>query len=117
MNGSAYNLVRLAADRASAARKALREAERDFEPYAPHLAGMAFDSAEEAYCKALIDLGVAEDEVKDLPLAALKIVLKHQGIPGVVRHARARTLGASVASKASGALAFLNDIPAPGRLY
>jgi hypothetical protein len=88
MNGSAYNLVRLAADRASAALKALREAERDFEPYAPHLAGMAFDSAEDAYCKALIDLGVAEDEVKDLPLAALKIVLKHQGIPGVVRHAR-----------------------------
>jgi hypothetical protein len=67
-----------------AAQNALRDAEKDVRPYVGDLA-MAHDSAEAVYRTALGTLpGVklAADELKSLPLAALKAVLKSQPIPG-----------------------------------
>lgn len=76
-------IVKLAEDRVLAKQLAIRTAEREVFPYIGHMKQeMAFDSAEDVYRKTLVAVGVPADEVKDLPLPALKIVLKHQDIPG-----------------------------------
>jgi hypothetical protein len=87
-------LKKLAADSKTATDKAVKdtidrmnaisEAREAVQPYVGKLA-VAFDSAEGVYVSALKTLGVAEDELKDLPLAALKTVLKHQDTPDKVR--------------------------------
>lgn len=66
---------------AIATQNAISDAREAVAPYVGKLA-MAFDSAEAVYATALKTIGVAEDELKDLPLAALKTVLKHQDLPG-----------------------------------
>ena len=70
-----YRALGAAENRAVARVAAARRAESDLSPYLGRQ--MAFDDAEEAYRAALVELGVPEEDVADLPLAALKICFKH----------------------------------------
>ena len=80
--------IKIATDKAItetiAKQNGISEAREAVQPYVGKLA-IAFDSAEAVYRTALKTLGIAEDELKDLPLAALKTVLKHQDTPGKSR--------------------------------
>ena len=96
--------IKLATDKAIAdtitKQNAISEAREAVQPYVGKLA-MAFDSAEAVYSTALKTLGVAEDELKDLPLAALKTVLKHQDLPGKIRKTETLAMDAAGADSYS----------------
>jgi hypothetical protein len=83
MNG--YEIARVAADRVHGRMMAVREAERACAPFMAGLnSNLAFDSAESLYRQVLSDAcGIRASDVKDLPLAGLKILLKHQSVPGL----------------------------------
>ena len=61
--------------------QAIREAERAVRPYVGELA-VVFDSAESVYRTALTNLGESAEDMQDLPLPALKAVLRRIPVPG-----------------------------------
>jgi hypothetical protein len=96
MNG--YEIARLAADRAHDRMMAMRQAEKDCSPFMAGLnSNLAFDSAESLYRQVLNDAcGIRASDVADLPVAGLKILLKHQSVPGLhASHAPAMAFDAS----------------------
>lgn len=84
--------------------QAMREAEDAVRPYIGKVA-MAHDSAEAIYRTALTTLGSAADELKDLPLPALKILLKNVPVPGSAPRSTV------VAQDAAGAASFHELFP------
>jgi hypothetical protein len=74
---------------------------------------LAFDSAESLYRQVLNDAcGIRASDVADLPVAGLKILLKHQSVPGL--HASHAPEMAFDASQDDGVLgSILKGIEAP----
>ena len=81
--------------------KAIREAEDAVRPYIGATPAMSFDSAAQVYQHALGSLGVdGVDAIKDV--AALKIILKSQPVPGSERRPSAsKSLGMDAAASKS----------------
>ena len=83
-----------------AQQNAIRDAEKAVRPYVGELA-MAHDSAEGVYCtalKALPSVNLTADELKGLPLDALRAILKAQPLPGTKNvHSDTTALGMDAA--------------------
>jgi hypothetical protein len=106
--------IKLATDKAIkdtiATQNSISEAREAVQPYVGKLA-MSFDSAEGVYRAALATMpGVLADEVKELPLAALKTVLRHQDHPGKERGSK------SLAMDAAGADSYSKMFPDASRI-
>ena len=85
MDAAIAKAVTLAKDEMRNTNRAIREAEEAVRPYIGKLA-IAHDSAEEVYRTALTSVGAAKaEDIKDLPLAALKVILGNVPVPGAER--------------------------------
>ena len=74
--------TKAATDAANKNQMEIRNAERSVRPYVGEIA-IAHDSPDAVYRTALTTLGMDAKDIADLPLSALKVVLKTQPLPGV----------------------------------
>lgn len=103
--------IKLAADNATKTQVSIREAEKAVRPYVGELV-LAHDSAEAVYRTTLTSLGLAADELKDLPLAALKAILKAQPVPG----SKSANTETHLAADAAVTDSYLKQFPETARL-
>lgn len=81
MDAAIKSATKQAVDEANATQRAIRDAEREVRGHVGDIV-IAHDSAEAVYRTALATLGEDEGEIKDLPLGALRAILKRIPLPG-----------------------------------
>ena len=92
INSTEFEIARRVRSRILDDMTALKQAERDVAVCVPSIAGMSFDSAENAYAHALEQLGVPRSETKNIPANALRLVLRNiprHGAPRLFRRSSA----------------------------
>lgn len=109
MDAAIAAAVKAAEENAVRRHNSIREAEEAVRPYVGALA-MAHDSAEGVYRTALTTLDMDEKETKDLPLAALKAILKAQPVPG------ARKVSVPLAQDEGASKSFATRFPGADRI-
>lgn len=109
MDAAIANAVKTAVQTTRATEQAIRDAEREVRPYVGELA-MAHDSAEGVYRTALATMKVDVEGVDEMPLGALKAILKTQPVPGQRRQ------GALPAMDAKAAGGFAERHPGASRI-